>query len=148
MNDRLEALGDEQAVRNTCMRYWAGFDRSDIDVYLSAFTPDATLSLFGGEQVMRPADMAARGELLSPFEHSSHAPSSQTIFVDGDIATADTFVVAHLVPRDDGPIAVRGLRYLDDLVRTDDGWRISHRRHFLLWQYDIKRTEPRLAIQP
>jgi len=148
MTDRLEALADEQAVRDACMRYWAGFDRSDIDVYLAAFTPDATLSLFGGEQVIRLADTAARGELVSPFEHSSHAPSSQTISVDGDSATADTFVVAHLVPRGDGPIAVRGLRYVDDLVRTDDGWRISHRRHFVLWQYDVERTEPRVPIQP
>jgi hypothetical protein len=148
MNDRLETLADEQAVRDTCMRYWAGFDRKDVDVFLAAFTPDATLSLFGGEQVVSPADMAARGGLGSVFEHSSHAPSSQTISVDGDNATADTFVVAHLIPRDGGPIAVRGLRYLDDLVRTDHGWRISHRRHFVLWQYDAERTEPRVSIQP
>jgi SnoaL-like domain len=143
MDDHAEALADEQGVRDACMRYWAGFDRNDIELYLAAFTADATLSLFGGAQVVSIADMAARGELASPFDHTSHAPASQTISIDGDRATADTYVVAHLVPAG-GPISVRGVRYLDDLVRDGDRWRIKCRQHFVLWQYDIARVDPHL----
>jgi len=143
MDDRAAALADEQEIRDACMRYWAGFDRSDVDLYLAAFTPDATLSLFGGSQIVKVADMAAHGALTPPFEHTSHAPGSQAITISGDTATADTLVTAHIVP-EQGPILVRGLRYVDDLVRTDDGWRIHHRRHFLLWQYDVERVEPHL----
>jgi hypothetical protein len=37
---------------------------------------------------------------------------------------------------------VRGIRYIDDLVRTDGGWRIARREHRTLWQYDATRVEP------
>ena len=36
-----------------------------------------------------------------------HAPGSQAIVVDGDRATADTFLVSYSVP-EEGPILVRG----------------------------------------
>jgi ketosteroid isomerase-like protein len=123
------------------MRYWAGFDRGDLDLYLRAFTPDATLSLFGGSQVVAINDASARGMLGGAFDHTCHTPASQVVVVTGDTATADSLVVAQLVPRD-GPILVRGLRYLDELVRADGGWRIRHRQHFVLWQYDAARVEP------
>jgi len=141
----LRRLLDEQAVRDACMRYWAGFDRRDVAVYREAFTPDATLSLFGGERVVPVADMLASGSVGGQFEHTCHAPASQVVEVDGDRATADTFVVAHLVP-EEGPILVRGLRYRDELVRTEQGWRIRLREHMTLWQYDVERVEPHLPV--
>jgi hypothetical protein len=142
MTDDAALAADEHSIRDTCMRYWAGFDRGDLELYLSAFTADATMSLFGGEQTMSVADLAARG-FASPSGYRSHAPGSQAISVDGDRATADTFVVSHIVP-ENGPILVRGLRYVEDLVRTGDGWRIQHLQHFQLWQYDMERVEPHL----
>ncbi len=140
MPDRARPTSSTSARR--CMRYWAGFDRGDRDLMLSAFTPDATLSLFGGERTMSVADLAAGGSAPQTAQRM-HAPGSQVITVDGDRVTADTFVVSHLVP-DEGPILVRGLRYLEDLVRTDDGWRVRHLQHFQLWQYDVERVEPHL----
>jgi hypothetical protein len=142
MTDRAAPAADEHAVRDACMRYWAGFDRGDRDLMLSAFTPDATLSLFGGERVMSVAELTA-GPPTPQSAQRMHAPGSQAITVDGDRATADTFLVSYFVP-DQGPILVRGLRYLEDLVRTEDGWRIRHLRHFQLWQYDVGRVEPHL----
>lgn len=43
-----------------------------------------------------------------------------------------------------GPVMVRGLRYLDRLVRTEGGWRIEHREQEALWQYDVPRVAPHL----
>jgi ketosteroid isomerase-like protein len=132
---------DEQQIRDAGMKYWAGFDRRDLDVYLAAFTPDATLALFGGSHVVVVNKESAQAMLAGDFEYSCHTPANEVIHVTGDSATADTLVVAQLVPRD-GPVLVRGLRYIDDLVRTDSGWRIRHRQHFVLWQYDATRVEP------
>lgn len=115
-----------------------------MDIYLRAFTTDATLSLFGGKQVLKVSDISdivASGKIVVPHEHTSHAPSNQVVTVTGDAATADTLVTCHLVGAD-GRVQVRGLRYLNDLVRTADGWRISHRQHFVLWQYEARRVEP------
>jgi len=142
MTDRAALAADEQAVRDACMRYWAGFDRGEHDLMLSAFTPDATLSLFGGEQTLSVADLGARGSTPQSVQRM-HAPGSQAITVDGDYATADTFLTSYLVP-EAGPILVRGLRYLEELVRTPDGWRIRHLQHFQLWQYDVERVEPHI----
>lgn len=141
MDARLERLCDEQEVRDACMAYWAGWDRRDLGILLEGFTPDATLSLFGGEQVLKIADLAAHGTIDYDYEHTSHAPSSQVVKVAGDTATADTLVTCHLV-RKDATVAIRGLRYLDDLVRTPMGWRIRHRRHFVLWQYNAECVKP------
>ena len=128
------------------MAYWAGVDRRDTQTYLRAFTADATLSLFDGALTMAVAELVQDGGIdKGGFEHTSHTPASQTITIDGDAATADTLVTAVLVLAD-GPVAVRGLRYRDDLIRTEDGWRISLRRHSVLWQYDAERVAPRTSF--
>jgi hypothetical protein len=95
--------------------------------------------LFGGGG--QPSSAAAGG-------YTSHAVASQQITLDGGLAHADTFVVAHLVEgavAGPGAILVRGLRYTDDLVRTEEGWRIAHRRHHSLWQYEAKAVSPDLS---
>lgn len=128
------------------MRSWAGFDRKDIDVFLAAFTANATMSLFGGEQIVEIAAIAAGGQLQTPFEHSCHAPANQVITVEGDRAVADTLAVAHIVVPG-RPVSVRGLRYIDDLIRTDHGWRINSRQHLVLWQYDVDRVVPHVPSE-
>jgi hypothetical protein len=128
------------------MAYWAGVDRRDTQTYLRAFTADATLSLFDGALTMAVAELVQDGGMdKGGFEHTSHTPGSQTITIDGDTATADTLVTAVLV-LGDGPVTVRGLRYRDDLMRTEDGWRISLRRHSVLWQYNAERVAPRTSF--
>jgi hypothetical protein len=54
--------------------------------------------------------------------------------------------VAHLIEGVAGPghVMVRGLRYEDRLVRQADGWRIAHRIHRSLWQYDAEAVSPDL----
>src|SRR6185295_4979834 len=105
----LSLLLDEQGVRDACMKYWAGVDRRDNDLVREACVDDAQISLFGGTRVVSVDDLlgtGASGETV--IEHSCHAPGSQVVTVDGDIATADTMVTAVQVPRE-GPILVRGL---------------------------------------
>jgi hypothetical protein len=125
------------------MRYWAGVDRRDTELFASAFAPGAVLSLLGGKRVVRVSDLIASGNFGGDFEHTSHALTSQVIDVTGDTATADSFALAHLVPST-GPILVRGLRYQDVLARTESGWVITHREQTALWQYDATRVEPHL----
>ena len=139
--DRDALAGDEQQIRDTCMRYWAAVDRNDVELYLSAFTPDAVLVQLGGQKIVSIQDRAREGKLTTHYAFTSHAPASQVILVEGDSATVDTLVVAHLVLKS-GPIHVRGLRYLDDLVRAESGWRIRRRQHFALWQYKVGGFSP------
>ena len=140
MTDELARELDEQRVRDACMRYWAGFDRRDVELFRAAFTEDATLSFFGGRRVVSVADMISGGGVTSnDFRYTCHTPANQVVKVTGDTATADTLVVAHLVP-EEGSILVRGLHYSDQLVRTEHGWRIRRREHTALWQYDVDQV--------
>ena len=54
--------------------------------------------------------------------------SNFAIEVDDDTASASTYVRAVLVVTDDPPLWYEPVgRYVDRLVRTPDGWRISER---------------------
>lgn len=139
----LRRLLDEQGVRDACMRYLAGVDLKDVELFRSAFADGALLSLFGGERVVRVADIVDPNDFGGSHPSTAHAVASQHVVVDGDTAVVENVVVAHL-GSDTGPILVRGLRYSDRLVRTRDGWRIIRRDHAVLWQYDAERVDPHL----
>lgn len=142
-SDAVQRLLDEQGVRDACMRYWAGLDQGDAELFGSAFTADAELSLFGGERVVKIADMITEERFGGGFAHTCHSVASQTVTVTGDTATANSFVVAHLI-LEEGPILVRGLRYRDRLVRDGSGWRIARREHHALWQYNSESVVPQV----
>jgi hypothetical protein len=64
-----------------------------------------------------------------------HVVGTQAIDLDGDGARAETYCVAHHVRRDGRRLAV-GVRYVDALVRTADGWRIRSRVARTEWTRD------------
>lgn len=146
-SDAVRQLLDEQGVRDACMRYWAGVDQKDAELFGAAFTADAELSLFGGDQVVKIADLIADGRLGAAYAHTCHSLANQTVAVTGDTATATSFVVAHLTP-EAGPILVRGLQYKDHLVRSGSEWRIARREHHTRWQYDVEPVIPHMPGEP
>jgi hypothetical protein len=68
---------------------------------------------------------------------SNHCMSQCVIELDGDTARSETSVNSYLVidgePR---RILVRGIRYLDKLVRLDTGWRIAKRLPSHDWMFE------------
>jgi SnoaL-like domain len=66
---------------------------------------------------------------------STHWIANQLAAFDGDLATLRTFAVAVLADAHQPRIRVRGLEYDDDVIRTSEGWRITHRRHRATWQF-------------
>jgi hypothetical protein len=138
---------DRQAVRDLTERYFCGVDRKDRDLILSCFSEDAIYEFVVEQRLLQgAAEMSKVFGGSGGARVSSHALCNQSIMLDGDHSQADTFAVAHLVEGMAGPgrILVRGLRYLDDVVRGPRGWRIVHRRHHSLWQYEAASTSPDL----
>jgi hypothetical protein len=141
-------LLDRTAIRDVIGQYFCGLDRRDFSALRACFTSDAHGEYDGGKtaHVGREAIIEAlRG--ITQFKFSSHVTSSMMIEVNGDRAKADTYAVAFLVVDDGGGkghILVRGLRYLDDLVQGLEGWRISHRVHIPMWQYEVASVPPAL----
>ena len=66
------------------------------------------------------------------FEHTLHRLSNHAIEIDGDTATARTYVDVLLIARDAKPHKTSDVNatgfYDDELVRTGEGWRINRRK--------------------
>ncbi|OAA27737.1 SnoaL-like domain-containing protein [Frankia sp. EI5c] len=127
MPDRREDL---ELIREVLIRYSTGIDRRDWPLFRTCWTPDAEadyghLGHFSGADAITELMVAAHRDLGS----TRHQLSNFVIEVDGDRATASTYVHAVLMLSTSDPNAwidvVGG--YEDDLVRTPEGWRISRR---------------------
>jgi SnoaL-like domain len=115
---------DKLAIREVLDEYWFGLGREDYDSVVGAFTTDATYASLSGHQAIRSAVERASGNRCTNI-----LCGSQRIEIDGDTARADTQAVAFLVPHGHDPerLIIQGIRYIDHLVRTPEGWRIKRR---------------------
>ena len=136
-------MTDRDDILDLVARYAHTVDDRDVDGILACFAPDGRIDFEGGASSgvghdgIRAAFEAAfaRPELARPAT-STHLMANTLLTVDGDRAHAETHGVAYLASPATGTVTTRGLRYSDDLVRGDDGWRITHRVHRSTWQTD------------
>lgn len=136
----LRRLIDEADVSQVILRYADGLDRRDFDQVWACFAPDADVvgSSFSGplgEYLPRLL------EGVRTFGATQHFMGNQLRSVDGDRAHTETYCVAHHFrdPAGEQEAIVMGVRYVDDLVRQDDGrWVISRRHATAMW---IRRTD-------
>jgi ketosteroid isomerase-like protein len=134
VND-LAYLSDRQAIRDLVTRYACAVDRRDFDAVGACFTPDAETdyTYFKGPigEVLEKIRAGVGG-----FAMTMHVLGNHLAEVHGDSATSETYAVCYHrrpgVP--DGAQLVVAMRYLDDLVRTPEGWRIRRRRATVEWQ--------------
>jgi 3-phenylpropionate/cinnamic acid dioxygenase small subunit len=121
---------DHEPITDVLVRYATGIDTKDWALFRTCFTDDVQADY--GEGVGSWSDVDAITEYMT-FMHAEmvdtkHRLTNFVIEVDGDSATASTYVHAVLVVTNDPltwyePVG----RYEDRLVRTSEGWRISHR---------------------
>ncbi|MEV0358646.1 nuclear transport factor 2 family protein [Nocardia sp. NPDC050697] len=121
---------DRLDITDLLVRYASGIDRRDWPLFRTVFTPDCELDYgeigrwHGVDEV---TDFMERAHAAAG--HTLHRLSNIAIAVDGDRATARTYVDS-LVLTSDGASGVQATGYYDDdLLRTEAGWRV-HRRRF------------------
>jgi hypothetical protein len=119
-----KALLDKLAINETLDRYWYGAALHDIDYLLTAFTEDARFGSANGHGEIR-----TRLSGMSRVTFMNCIRGSQHVVVDGERADADTQSIAFLVTDAgaDQKLSVVSTRYLDQLVRTENGWLIQRR---------------------
>lgn len=144
----VQLLKDKAEIRETLNRYWFGVDRRDPAMVASAFTPDAHYgNLHSRDELEGLMALALPG-----YECLQHCFASSEIEVDGDTARADTMAVGFgLGANADGErrVFARGMRYVDTLERTEDGWKITERvghddrdvGHDTFWQFEGVATD-------
>jgi hypothetical protein len=133
--DRLQELVDQQEIEQLMYRYATGIDTADYDLVTSVFTEDGEIDYvsIGGPRGRWNNELRDWSEVsLAAFPVRKHYLSNVVVTYTGD-RTSATSVTYWRSPmgfqRADGSIHLfePGGRYLDDLVRTDDGWRIARR---------------------
>lgn len=138
----MDITADRIAIMDVLGRYSRGIDRCDLAVLDAIWADGATVDYgFGGSDARSWSKATLQG-LRDSYLRTQHMLGQMLIDVDGDRATAETYCRAyHETEGADGPEEVIvGGRYLDDLIRTPDGWRIAHRRYVMDWNSNRPST--------
>lgn len=137
MTPQLQELADRRAIDDVLYRYAHALDSHEWERLAEVFTPDAVADFLelGGVNEGLDAITGLIAGVLSGLDHSQHLIGSPLAVVDGDTATARCYLQAQHVfaGADGGDHFLVGGTYVDELVRTGDGWRIRHRTLHATW---------------
>lgn len=122
-------MTDREEIIETLVRYATGIDSRDWPLFRTVFTEDCALdygnigSWSGADAV---TDFMEQSHAMAG--HTMHRLSNHAISVDGDTATARTYIDG-LILAPDNNSGVNAVGFYDDeLVRTTDGWRVARRK--------------------
>lgn len=136
MDAHLKAAVDRQEIENLLVRYAIALDTRDWELLSTCFTDDASYRFAHAGEVAGFAEIAAVcRRSLEPLDASQHLVGAAHVEVDGDVARSRCSFQAQHVRR-----AAKGGRnyivagtYLDELRRTEQGWRIERRELQPVW---------------
>jgi hypothetical protein len=149
----MQGLLDRAAIHDLHMRYFHACDSGDRILVRGCFTDDVRAHFEGREPVTGVDALIAQ---MAVFENlHSGACRIATHFAGnlqyGDMTADDAQTVmnvfACLVNADGTSVAVRSLRYLDQLRRVQGQWKIAVRFHTLDWSSDVPCTFARMFAQ-
>jgi 3-phenylpropionate/cinnamic acid dioxygenase small subunit len=128
----LQEISDRLEIQDLLVRYTQAIDQKDWGLLDTCFTPDAQVDYTqtGGIQGAYPEVRKWLEMALAPFPTTVHYVTNSRVELEGDRARARTAVFNPMVFRnpDGSPHIFRvGAYYVDELVRTRDGWRIRRR---------------------
>jgi len=127
-----EGIADRLEISDLLTRYTVAIDRQDWSLLDQCFTSDAFVDYVssGGVKGRYPEVRAWLEKAIALFDVTMHFISNSVVELGGDAATARTYVINPMGRKqEDGSMHIFtvGAYYNDELVRTDEGWRISQR---------------------
>ncbi len=129
-------LVDLEQLRCLPQRYARAVDQRDDDALAELFDPGGTIEGVGGT-VPVPEWLATRRAAPPAFDASMHMLGDPLIdlAVGADVAAMDTYAVVHQINarNETGGDLTLGMRYLDEVRRHGDLWRIHHRVASMTW---------------
>ncbi|MFC9432180.1 nuclear transport factor 2 family protein [Nocardia sp. NPDC057030] len=134
----IQEISDRLEIQELQVAYSTAVDSRDFDALDDVFVPDADIDLtpFGAIAGKLPEIKTWLAESMAYLPASQHLLGNPEIRVDGDRATGRVMSYnAIAFPAEDGesPIALLGMWYIDDYVRTPQGWRIARRSQQRSW---------------
>ena len=130
-----EMNADEKAIIDLTIAYTWALDTKQFGELRNIFTPDASAMLHGVGCDDADAIIARISGALTRLDATQHLIGNHQVSISGDTATCRCQLHSqHLKSgTDGGETYVIGGTYDDRLVRTTDGWRISHRTMAETW---------------
>ena len=138
----LAEISDRLEIQQLMATYSNAIDRRDFDRLDIVFTPDAYIDYraMGGIDGRYPEVKAWLGPALKSFPSYYHLIANTEIVLAGDHATSRTVCFNPMevpLPQGGSQVMFLGLWYVDKLVRTPDGWRISERVEEACYQHNV-----------
>ncbi|OBA84055.1 polyketide cyclase [Mycobacterium sp. 1164966.3] len=121
---------DRQDISDLLVRYASGIDRRDWPLFRTVFTEDCRLD-YGEIGAWNGVDAVAdfMEQVHAMAGHTMHRLSNIAVTLDGDRAQARTYIDG-LIMAADNSSGVNAIGFYDDeIVRTDEGWRIARRKY-------------------
>lgn len=148
----LRRFADQWACQKIHEKYWYAEAKRDVDMICSVFTEDGRYGKNTGMAEIRKQVEIYMSHMGPVIENYHVLPISVDIQVEGDRAQGEIRGVAfNPIRKRDGSLKVLvvGVGYLNDYVRTPDGWRISGMRgiergwevpHDTTWMYEADQV--------
>lgn len=147
MEKALQKLLDIHAIEQLMVRYADRIDANDPEGAAACYAEDGIGKYWGtfqGRQEISEVLLV----ILSMFSTTSHHLSNIDIDVDGDQATAMSYVYAfHRMADTDEPLHYWG-RWVDRLIRTDEGWLFAEREVVGVGSIAPEHAQPAISIHP
>jgi hypothetical protein len=125
----LERLESEAAIRKVLNTYSHAADRGDVELMRTVYHPDG-IDEHGSWFHGLGWDFAAWvAERKDDWTAMMHHLTTMVILVNGDVAAAETNVIAMHVERVGGRFTWGCGRYLDRFERREGVWKIAYRRY-------------------
>jgi ketosteroid isomerase-like protein len=136
----LQEISDRIEISDLIARYAHAIDEQDWDALDQVFTPDAVIDYteLGGAKGSRAETKEYLASAMPHFSAFQHLSATTKLDLHGDRASARTILFNPMVMDHEGESRTFfiGLWYVDELVRTADGWRIAHRRERKCWSHN------------
>ena len=126
----LAEISDRLEIQQLLIDYSTAIDRRLFDDLDAVFTSDAYIDYraMGGIDGRYPEVKAWLAEVLPNFPAYSHMLGNFDVRIDGDTATARTICFNPMVfNEEEKQILFVGIWYVDELIRTAAGWRMTRR---------------------
>ena len=126
----LEEISDRLEIQQLLIDYSTAIDQKRFDDLDRVFTPDAYIDyrVMGGIDGRFPEVKAWLAEVLPNFPAYCHMLGNFDVRIDGDTASSRTICFNPMVfGGEENQILFFGIWYVDEFIRTAEGWRMSSR---------------------
>jgi len=131
---------NEWELRQLTYLYARGMDRNEPDIIREIFTDDAVIESPVAVQTGLEEILGVPAMLDKMFTSTMHTVQNQTVSIDGDAATGETYGVAYqlMKPKDGKHKRLDwGLRYQDKFRRENGKWKFARRTLIIEWTQTV-----------